>query len=159
MRLRVQGIAVPPEVAEFADDIAHIFRELGPTGGGELITGECSPSVDVYETDEALEIVVDVPGVSASAARVVVKGQAVLIAGEKRPRSGRGKSSFHLVERGFGRFARAVRLSPPCDGSRARARLAAGELRITLPKIVERRGQRVTVAIEQGATTSASSRP
>ena len=150
MRLRVQGVAVPPEVGEFADEIAHIFRELGRSGGGELIAGECSPAVDVYETDDALEIVVDVPGVAPSAARVVVKGQAVLIAGEKSARRGRGESSFHLVERGFGRFARAVRLSPPCDGSRARARLAEGELRITLPKIVERRGRPVTVAVDQG---------
>ena len=70
----------------------------------DSLTGECSPPIDVYETDDALEIVVDLPGVDRDAVRVVAKGDAVLIAGEKAPRRGRGDSSFHLVERGFGRL-------------------------------------------------------
>ena len=70
----------------------------------------------------------------------MVKGSAVLVAGEKAPRRGRGDSSFHLVERGFGRFARIVRFSAPATPGEARAVLDNGELRITLPKVAERRG-------------------
>jgi HSP20 family protein len=63
------------------------------------------------------------------------------------PRRGRGDSSFHLVERGFGRFARAVRLSGAVDASRASASLVDGELRVSLPKIAERRGRAIHVAV------------
>ena len=47
---------------------------------------------------------------------------------------------YHLVERGSGRFARAVRVSAAFDGSRAVVSLVRGELRVVLPKIYDRRG-------------------
>jgi len=101
----------------------------------------------MYERDEAIEIVVDLPGVDAAAVRVVAKGDTVLIVGEKTARRPRPESSFHLVERDFGRFARAVRLGHSCDTARARAHFADGELHITLPKIAERRDRVIPIAI------------
>jgi HSP20 family molecular chaperone IbpA len=52
-----------------------------------------------------------------------------------------------LVERGFGRFARAVRLEGAFDGGRITATIRAGELRIVVPKIAERRGREFLVPI------------
>ena len=147
MRSRVHAMLLPSEVGDFAEEIRRIFLELGRTFGIESLTGECSPAIDVFETDEAMEVTVDLPGVVSSAIRVLVKADTVLIAGEKIARRGQRESSFHLVERGFGRFARVVRLGPPCDASHARSRLANGELRITVPKINERRGRAIPIAI------------
>lgn len=150
MRPRIQAVALPSEIGEFAEDVRRIFLELGRasgSGSADALTGDCNPPVDLYETDEALEIAMDVPGVSADSIRVLVKGASLLIAGEKLPRRGRGDSSFHLVERGFGRFVRLLRLTTACDAGRARAVLAHGELRITVPKIVERRGRAIAIAI------------
>jgi HSP20 family protein len=146
MRSRIPTLALPAESAEFADELRRIFGELaGATP--EWASGECSPPVDVYETEALLEIVVDLPGVTATAIRVVLKGPTVLIAGHKLPRRGRGDSSFHLVERDFGRFIRTVRLPRPFDGSRARASLAEGELRVSLPKVRDRRGTSIAVPV------------
>jgi HSP20 family molecular chaperone IbpA len=74
---------------------------------------------------------------------VLLKAGTVLVAGEKlsAPPAGIGAGDFHLVERGFGRFARAVRVTAAFDGSRATAHVTEGELRIVLPRIHERRGQ------------------
>lgn len=146
VRSRLPHLVLPPESGEFAEELRRLLAGLG--GGGGAVAGECSPPIDVYETDEALEIWVDLPAVEAADVRVAIKGNALLIAGEKAPRRGRGDSSFHLVERGFGRFARAVGLSASCDASRARATLRGGELRITVPKMDERRGQLIEIAIE-----------
>jgi HSP20 family protein len=144
----VHAVVLPSEIGDFADEVRSVFLELGRSFGAESLAGECSPPLDVYETDESVEILVDLPGVDPSALRIIVKGSSVLIAGEKSPRRGRRDSSFHLVERGFGRFARVVRLSAPCDTSRARAALVDGELRVRLPKIPERRGRRLIVPVE-----------
>jgi HSP20 family protein len=146
MRSRVHAVVLP-EIGEFADDVRQIFRELGRGHAFDTLAGECTPPLDIYETDEALEIAMDLPGVDPTAVRIVVKGNAILVAGEKAPRRGRGDSSFHLVERGFGRFTRTARLSAPCDAARARATLANGELRITLPKIADRRGQSIPITV------------
>lgn len=113
------------------------------------------PVVDVFETERTVEIVLDLPGITADAVRVLFKQGVVLIVGEKeRPDlSRRGPASFHLVERDFGRFARAVRIMVAIDASQARARLANGELRIVLPRIRDRRGTGVLVPIDDGTAT------
>jgi HSP20 family protein len=140
-------VVLPAEVGEFADDVRRIFGDLGRAFGADHLTAECSPPLDVYETDESVEITVDLAGVERDAVRVIVRGNAVLVAGEKAARRSRGDASFHLVERGFGRFARMVRFSAACDSGNARALLVAGELRVTLPKIRERRGRAIPIAV------------
>jgi HSP20 family protein len=82
----------------------------------------------------------------------MIKGGVVLVVGEKeRPEPSHGPASFHLVERDFGRFARAVRVHAAVDAANARARLKDGELRIVLPKIAERRGREIIVPIDVAA--------
>ena len=153
-RLRIPHLhnILPAEVGELTEEVRRLFEELEPRlgGGRRAPAGECIPAIDVLETDEAIDVIVDLPGVSAASVRLIVKGGILVIAGEKAPDHGdRGQSNFHLVERGFGRFARAVRLSGAFDAARARAVLKAGELRLTIPKIDERRGQQIQIPIEE----------
>ena len=124
----------------------------------QLVAGECMPVVDVFETEKTVEIVLDLPGVAADAVRILFKAGVLLIVGEKdRPDvSKRGPASFHLVERDFGRFARAVRINAAIDGAQAKARLANGELRVVLPRIAERRGAGLLVPIEGASDQEAN---
>ena len=154
MRPRHHVIAVTSDLGEFRDDVRRIFVELARQTG-ESLAGECAPTLDVYETDDTMEITVDLPGVDRAAVRVLGKGDSVLIAGQKPPRRVRGESSFHLVERGYGRFARAVRIAEPCDMTRATAALVDGELRISLPKLSDRRGQAIEIKVQPGGPSGA----
>jgi len=47
----------------------------------------------------------------------------------------------------YGRFARVVSLSAPCDTSQATASMNNGELRISVPRRAERRGRSIRIAI------------
>ncbi|MBW8867527.1 MAG: Hsp20 family protein [Acidobacteria bacterium] len=147
MRPRIHALAIPSELGDFSDEVRRVYLELGRAFSSESLTGECAPALDVYETDDTLEITVDLPGVDASAIRVIAKGDSVLVAGEKTARRTRTESSFHLVERGYGRFARVVRLGRACDTARAKATLVGGELRVSIPKMTDRRGRPVTIAV------------
>lgn len=138
----------PPDLAH---EVRRLFEELARHRPERrpFVSGECSPTLDVLETDQTVEIVVDLPGIGSDELRIMIKNAVVLIVGEKeRAEPSRTPRSYHLVERDFGRFARAVRLHVAVDASRARARLAQGELRIVLPKIVERRGREIMLPIE-----------
>ncbi len=138
------------DAPDLTQDVRRLFEELArrPERRGP-VTGECSPVLDVLETDQALEILVDVPGMRPDSLRVLIKNGIVLVVGEKeRPEPSRMPASYHLVERDFGRFARAVRVHVAVNAAEARARLAQGELRIVLPKIVERRGREIRIPIE-----------
>jgi len=149
MRNRIQTFALPSEIGDFADEVRRVFVELGRVFGSESLAGECAPAIDVYETDDALEVTVDLPGVMPDAVRILAKGETILIVGEKAPRRVGGEASFHLVERGYGRFARVVRLARACDSSQANATFVDGELRVALPKIADRRGTTIRISIDR----------
>jgi HSP20 family protein len=113
---------------------------------------EYRPPVDIIETADAIEIVADLPGVSRSSLRIVFTSGTLVITGRKRPPACEHRdAAFHLAERGFGRFAWGVRLATAIDAGQARAVFEAGELRVTLPRIDERRGREIRIAIEPGA--------
>src|SRR6266511_2317318 len=67
VRPRIHTVALPSELGDFADEVRRVFLELGRVFGAESLAGECSPPVDVYETDETIEVAVDLPGVDAPA--------------------------------------------------------------------------------------------
>lgn len=127
--------------------MARVFVERRVWEGGDP-AAECSPALDIIETTAGLEILVDLPGVPASAVEVTVEAGMVTIAGQKQPPScAHDNAGFHLAERAFGRFARAVEIDGAYDAGKARATLLHGELRIVLPRIEERRGRRVTIPV------------
>ena len=133
----------PGESGELGDDIRELFDDLTRSLGTDpnAYPGQCRPLVDVFETDAAVELVVDTCGVPAPALRVLFRNGVVIVAGEKAAVPTVPEATYHLVERDFGRFARAVRLTGAFDIPRARASLRSGELTIVLPKLIERRGR------------------
>jgi HSP20 family protein len=132
------------------DDLRRLVEQL--TREESASTAECTVPLDVIETSAAIEILMDLVGVTADAVKIVVAHNTVLITGEKRPAACEhcGQAAFHVAERVFGRFTRAVKLSGAFDVARADARLRNGELRLVLPRIEERRGRehRIPVRVD-----------
>jgi HSP20 family protein len=147
------SFVIPPaETRELAGDLRDLFSDLDATlpPDQRVYSGECQPALDVLETQAAVEVIVDVAGVPAHAIRIMFRGDTLVVAGEKAPGPATAAPTFHLVEREFGRFARAVRLTGAFDVSRARASLRGGELTIVLPRIAERRGQPHIIPLDGG---------
>jgi HSP20 family protein len=148
-----------PDVNELTDDVRRVFEEFdrrhGPSCHG--VSSVYAPALDVVETVESIEVSVDLPGVPADAVRVFFKDGTLAIVGEKLASEPCGPegSAFHLLERGFGRFARVIRLNVAVDAARALASLEAGELRVTVPRIPERRGREITVSVVERTASPA----
>lgn len=128
-----------PEAAGLTDEVRRLFEELDHrqdemTRG---LAGVYAPPMDVIERQDRIDILVDVAGVTADNLRVLFKDGTLVIAGCKWPMSPphEGSPAFHLLERGFGRFARAVHVSAAVDVSACRATLRQGELTLSLPKV------------------------
>jgi HSP20 family protein len=158
MRLVAQFPFVPAgDLRELGDDIRELFADLEERlpADQRVYSGECHPVLDVLETATGIEIILDVTGVPAEAMRVLLRNNVVLVAGEKAPQRMTADATYHLVEREFGRFARAVRLTGAFEGAAARAWLDAGELTIIVPRRAERRGQAQTIPISGSRVTPA----
>jgi HSP20 family protein len=135
------------DLRELGDDVRELFADIEAhlSPDERVYSGECHPVLDVLETSAGVEILLDITGVRADALRVVFRGGVVLAAGAKAPSNPGG--TYHLVEREFGRFARAVRVTGAFEVGAARAWLENGELTIVIPRRTERRGHSHAIPI------------
>jgi HSP20 family protein len=131
------------ERRDLDDDLDRLFDLLTTADAASATEANCRAPIDVVESPTGLEIVMDLPGVPIDAVQVVVAENTLIVMGRKNPAACQHQSeaAFHMAERTFGRFARGVRLTGAFDVGGADATLRAGELRVTLPRIEERRGR------------------
>jgi HSP20 family protein len=155
----ISRLLISTDVGDLNQEVRRLFDDLSRRRPDRrhVVSGECMPLLDVFETERTIEIVLDVPGVATESVRILIKSGVVLVVGEKeRPDTTfRSPASFHLVERDFGRFARAIRIHAAIDATNARARLKDGELRVILTKLPERRGREILISIDTDAPTPA----
>ncbi|RMG45379.1 MAG: Hsp20/alpha crystallin family protein [Acidobacteria bacterium] len=123
-------------------DLTRILDGLGLPGRGRR-AAEFLPPVDVRETDSAVVIEADLPGVPREAIDLRVEGGMLLLTGERPRANGAG---IVRSERPAGRFRRSFRLPPGADPSRITAGYEAGVLTITIPKREEARVRRIEVS-------------
>src|SRR5262249_40635820 len=71
------------ESRELTDDLRDLFADLETAMRPEqrVFSGECHPSLDVVETANAVEVIVDVSGVPPEAVRVLFRGDLLVVAG------------------------------------------------------------------------------
>jgi HSP20 family protein len=104
-----------------------------------------SPSLDLVETDGALEVRVDIPGMEAKDIDIQVHGNLLTVSGErKEEREEKGKT-YHRVERRTGSFLRSVTLPCPVKEEAVDAQYKNGILTIRLPKTEEAKSRKITV--------------
>jgi len=108
------------------------------------------PLSDVTEVDDAVRILMELPGVPVSSVSVWVRGDRIEVTGDKPPDFPKGETSFICLERTFGRYRRVFEVAGPLNLGQVAARLKDGILVITIPKMAERRGRerKIPVAVE-----------
>ena len=137
------------ERRNMGDELKRLFDLLDGQARASGEPGECTPPLDVIESASAVEIIVDLPGVGRDQVQLAFARGTLLVAGTKRPSAcSHHDAAFHLAERTFGRFARAVRIGGAVDAGGARATLESGELRVVVPRIEDRRGREIRIPIE-----------
>ena len=136
--------------SDLAEEARRLLLEIDRDfPGAAAITADCRPPLDVIETATSVDIVMDVPGVPAELLRVVVRRSTLLVVGSKPNPLSEAKGRFHVAERSYGRFARVVRLTGAFDAARARAVVDAGQLRVSLPALDERRGGVLSIPVQR----------
>jgi HSP20 family protein len=114
-------------------EVDKVFENFG----GHLPVGAPARAglrLDVAETDKDIEVTADIPGVEPADLDVQLRDGVLSIKGEKRTEKDEKKKDYHLVERSYGMFERAVRLPAEVDPDKVQARFEKGVLKITMAK-------------------------
>lgn len=114
------------------------------------VESACQPPSDVVEVDDAVRVLLEIPGVPAASVQVRVLGNRIEVTGEKIPDFPAGETSFLCLERIFGKFQRAFEVRGSVNLGEVSARMADGILVITIPKVAERRGRERRIPVTTG---------
>lgn len=107
----------------------------------------CSlPAVDVLETSAAVEVWVDVPGLSSDAVQLTAT-ETQLTVKLARPAAVEPEGKFHLRERPSGVCERTINLSTSVDPDQTKAELRDGLLHVTLGKQISHAPRTVPVNV------------
>jgi HSP20 family protein len=102
------------------------------------------PRVDIYETDEAITVVADMPGVNEDSVDINLEKGILTINGDVDPEVPEGYSLAHAEYR-VGDFVRSFALSNEINQDAIEATLKDGVLRITMSKITEAQTKKIAV--------------
>jgi len=112
------------------------------------------PAVNVRETDDALLVEAELPGLACGDVDVSVAGDELVLKGERAaagPKEATGDGAapdvvWHRRERGHGGFQRRIQLPVPVAAELVEARLVDGVLSIRCPKAPECQPRKVPVS-------------
>lgn len=129
-----------PFLRSFQDELAHMLdltRQTAPAKGGAQSFMEqisAMPAIDVAETGSAVEVTVEVPGVSEEDLDVTVQGDVLVIKGNKTSETEDKQKDYHVVERRYGSFHRQVPLGFVPEAGAVSASFDNGVLKLTVTK-------------------------
>ena len=139
------------ELQRLRDRVGRLYAALQEANEAEspLASGTWAPPVDLCETEKGISIRVELPGVNADQIKIGLTNTKLRIWGEKKRRPNRRRIISYLCsERSFGKFGRIVHLRWTVCIRNASAELKGGMLHIYLPKIEDRRGEEVLIAVK-----------
>jgi HSP20 family protein len=103
-----------------------------------------SPSVDIFENDNSITVLADMPGVKAQDLKIDLRESVLTLSGRVSSPEGQ-KEMDVLREYHTGTFLRQFTLSETIDQAKIDAKLADGVLRLELPKVEKARPRQISV--------------
>jgi HSP20 family protein len=104
-----------------------------------------TPKVDVVETENEVEVTVDLPGMKREEVEVEVRNGDLWISGKRTEEKEEKEKTYHRVERRYGEFRRVLALPAEIDGDKVTAKYDNGILKVTAPKVEAAKAKRIEV--------------
>ncbi|WPC06505.1 Hsp20/alpha crystallin family protein [Pseudomonas benzenivorans] len=110
-----------------------------PSSSWALLAG------DLYEDADKFVVRLEVPGLDKQDLDIEVRGDVLVVRGEKRYEQESSSGHYRIRQCAFGRFHRSIPLPLPVLANKTAAHYRNGVLRIELPKAEHARGRRIEV--------------
>jgi HSP20 family protein len=123
---------MPTIVRKTGVALMEVRRDILHAVSWQVRSNIWSPPTDVYETDKAYLVRVEIAGMREEDFEVAVENHILHVSGARPDSSAR--RAYHQMEIRFGKFATSVGLPSAVDVEQSRAEYKDGFLTVTLPK-------------------------
>ena len=119
------------------------FSELSPWEAFPEVTA--GPAVDLFETDEAVTVEVQLPGVKPDEVELTVSDRTLTVRGERKGHREVEDEAYLRREMSYGTFLRGVTLPATADTDKGEAHFEDGVLTVTFPKVAEAKPRKIAL--------------
>jgi HSP20 family protein len=135
------------DLVTLREKMNRLFEEAYSARGEErdLVSSSWSPSVDIYETEQALVLTAEVPGIEDKNIEIKLEDNTLTLKGDRKFEKETEEENYHRIERAYGSFYRSFSLPPHIDQDKIEAEHENGVLKITMPKKHEAKPRTVKV--------------
>lgn len=125
----------------------RLFEEAFTSRGEEkdLVASTWTPSVDIYETENALVLSAEVPGIEEKDIEIKIEDSTLTLKGERKFEKETKEENYHRIERAYGSFYRSFTLPHYIDQDKIKAEHENGVLKITMPKKSELKPRKLKI--------------
>jgi len=127
-------MAIQNEMNRLFDNFFNDPFDLAPIAAIRAVPAEFSPRVNVSETDKAMLVTAELPGMEEKDIQISLEQECLVLSGEKKSESEESGKNFHRYERSYGSFQRVIPLVSEIKEDKVEATFKNGVLTITLPK-------------------------
>jgi HSP20 family protein len=106
-----------------------------------------TPPVDIFEQDNEIRIMAELPGVQPEHVKLSVEGNVLTLGGTKEQEAEERTERVHRYERTYGAFERTFTLPATIDAGGIKATYAHGVLTVTLPKVEKAKPRQIQVEL------------
>lgn len=110
--------------------------------------GKLMPAIDIKESDEAITVDAEMPGLKQEEIQVKVEEGVLTISAERKQEKDEKTKSVHRLERYYGRMERKLALPASVEDGKVEAAYKDGVLHVTLPKKASAKPKAVTVKVK-----------
>ena len=107
------------------------------------------PSINLAETDKAIEVTAELPGMEEKDVEVTLSNEMLTIKGEKKVEREEKEKNYYRVERSYGSFKRSIPVRAEADEANIAANFKNGVLKITMPKTAKAQAQERKIEIKK----------
>jgi HSP20 family protein len=136
------------EIDVLRREMDHIWDRFSGEKPLEWAGKEWAPSLDVSETQDKVVVKAEAPGIDPKELDISLSNGVLTLKGEKKKESEEKGGDYHLVERSYGSFSRAVRLPAEVQEDKVKASHKDGILTITLPKTERAKERAIKIEVE-----------
>ena len=123
-------------------EMNRLFDDYSPS---RLRPAPGYPALNVWTSQEGLNITAEVPGVSSDDIEISVVGDTLTLTGSRKPEELKEGARYHRQERGYGSFTRSIQLPYLVDVNKVEATFKNGILNITMPRAEADKPRKIVV--------------
>ncbi len=137
------------ELQSLQEKIDRIFEETLRGREPATFSGSWVPAVDIYETDDAIVLEAELPGMDEKDIEVRVEDNVLTIKGERKFEKEAKEENYYRMERYYGAFQRSFTLPSNVDVDKIKAEYKKGILKVTMPKKEETKPKQIKIEVEK----------